>query len=224
MKMMCRVAVSLSLLLLSAPLLFGQDLSKYRTFSLGTSLPELSKQIGPYSQMTTLVHQRPAIMQEMTVWPLNSSRISAGGDPVSQILFSFYNGELYRMVVTYNLEATKGLDDDDMVQAVSARYGAATRFYPELNFPSHAVFAFSDTFIARWQDAQNSVYLYRSSNQSSYLLAVFSKQRDAQAKASSIESEKLDKQDARQTEIDRPKKEADDLQLARQSNQKSFRP
>ena len=224
MKMMCRMAVSLSLILLSAPLLFGQDLSKYRTFSLGTSLVELSKQIGPYSQMTTLVHQRPATVQEMTVWPLNSSRISAGGDPVSQILFSFYNGELYRMVVTYNLDATKGLNDDDMVEAVSARYGAATRFYPELTLPSHITYSSADTFIARWQDAQNSVILFRSSNQSSYLLAVFSNRMDAQAKASSIESQKLDKQEARQTEIDRPKKEADELEVARQTNQKSFRP
>jgi hypothetical protein len=224
MKMMCRVAVSLSLLLLSAPLLFGQDLSKYRSFSLGSSLPELSKQIGPYSQMTTLVHRRPATIQEMTVWPLNSSRISTGGDPVSQILFSFYNGELYRMAVTYDPDATKGLDDDDMVQAVSARYGAATRFYPELTLPSRLTYSSADTFIARWQDAQNSVVLFRSSNQSSYLLAVFSKQLDAQAKASGIESQKLDKQEARQTEIDRPKKEAADLELARQTNQKSFRP
>ena len=224
MKMMSKVAVSLSLILLSAPLLFGQDLSKYRTFSLGTTLPELSKQIGPYSQMTTLVHQRPATLQEMTVWPLNSSRISAGGDQVSQILFSFYNGELYRMVVTYNLDATKGLDDDDMVEAVSARYGAATRFYPELTLPSRITYSSADTSIARWQDAQNSVVLFRSSNQSSYLLAVFSNRMDAQAKASGIESEKLDKQEARQTEIDRPKKEADDLEVARQTNQKTFRP
>lgn len=224
MKMMRNVVVSLCLILLSAPVIFGQDLSKYRTFSLGSSLAELSKQIGPYSQMTTLIHQRPATLQEMTVWPLSSSRISAGEDPVSQILFSFYNGELYRMVVTYDLGATKGLDDDDMVRAVSARYGAATRFYPELTLPSRLTYSTADTFIARWQDSQNSVSLFRSSNQSSYLLAVFSKRLDAQARASSIESERLDKQEARQTEIDRPKKEADELEVARQTNQKTFRP
>src|SRR4029077_1132658 len=224
MKVMRNLVVSLSMILLSAPLIFGQDLSKYRTFTLGTSLAELSKKVGTYSHTTTLIHQRPAAIQVLTFWPLNSSRSSVGVDPVSQILFSFYDGELYRMVVTYDQEATKGLTDDDMVQAVSDRYGAATRFYPEINVPIHAVYAATDTFIARWEDSRNAVNLFRSSNQSSYMLAVFSKRLDAQAKASIFESEKLEKQEALQVEIGRPKKEADELEVARQTNQKTFRP
>lgn len=224
MKMMRNIAVSLSLILLSAPLIFAQDLSKYRTFTLGTSLAELSKQIGPYSHATTLIHQHPATIQELKFWTLSSSNSPVGADPSSQILFSFYNGVLYRIVVTYDRDATKGLTDDDMVQAVSARYGAATRFYPEINLPTQAAYASTDTFIARWEDSQNSVNLFRSSNQSSFLLAVFSKRMDAQAKAASIESEKLEKQEALQVEIARPKKEADELEVARQINQKTFRP
>jgi len=224
MKVMRNLVVSLSMILLSAPLIFGQDLSKYRTFTLGTSLAELSKKVGTYSHTTTLIHQRPAAIQVLTFWPLNSSRSSVGVDPVSQILFSFYDGELYRMVVTYDQEATKGLTDDDMVQAVSDRYGAATRFYPEINLQIHAVYASTDTFIARWEDSRNAVNLFRSSNQSSYMLAVFSKRLDAQAKASIFESEKLEKQEALQVEIGRPKKEADELEVARQTNQKTFRP
>jgi len=224
MKVMRNLVVSLSMILLSAPLIFGQDLSKYRTFTLGTSLAELSKKVGTYSHTTTLIHQRPAAIQVLTFWPLNSSRSTVGVDPVSQILFSFYDGELYRMVVTYDQEATKGLTDDDMVQAVSDRYGAATRFYPEINLPIHAVYASTDTFIARWEDSRNAVNLFRSSNQSSYMLAVFSKRLDAQAKASIFESEKLEKQEALQVEIGRPKKEADELEVARQTNQKTFRP
>jgi hypothetical protein len=45
MKMMRRVGISLVMILLSAPLVRGQDLSKYRDFSLGMSLPELSSQL-----------------------------------------------------------------------------------------------------------------------------------------------------------------------------------
>ncbi len=44
-----------------------------------------------------------------------------------QILFSFYNGALYRMLLTYEDSATKGLTDDDMIRIVSAKYGMATR-------------------------------------------------------------------------------------------------
>ena len=227
MKMVRNIVVSLSMILLSAPLIFGQDLSKYRTFSLGTSLAELTKQVGPYSHWTTLIHKRPAAIQELTFWTLSSSRSPVGVEPVSQILFSFYDGELYRIVVTYDRDATKGLTDDDMVQAVSARYGAATRFYPEINLPTYDMFASTETVIARWEDSQNSVNLFRSSNQSPILLAVFSKRLDARAKAAIIESEKLDKldkQEAPQVEIGRLKKEADELAIVRQINQKTFRP
>ncbi len=227
MKMVRNIVVSLSMILLSAPLIFGQDLSKYRTFSLGTSLAELTKQVGPYSHWTTLIHKRPAAIQELTFWTLSSSRSPVGVEPVSQILFSFYDGELYRIVVTYDRDATKGLTEDDMVQAVSARYGAATRFYPEINLPTYDVFASTETVIARWEDSQNSVNLFRSSNQSPILLAVFSKRLDARAKAAIIESEKLDKldkQEAPQVEIGRLKKEADELAIVRQINQKTFRP
>jgi hypothetical protein len=224
MKVMRNMVVSLFLILLSAPLIFGQDLSKYRIFSLGPSLAELSKQVGPYSHTTSLIHQRPAVIQEMTFWTLSSSRSPLGVEPSSQILFSFYNGVLYKIVVIYDRDATKGLTDDDMVQAVSARYGAATRFYPELNFPTHNTYASTDIYIARWEDSQNSVNLFLSSNRSSFQLAIFSKQLDAQAKAAILESEKLEKQVALQVEIGRPKREADELEVARQINQKTFRP
>ena len=45
MKIISRGAIALLMILLSAPLISAQDLSKYRTFSLGTSLAELSKQL-----------------------------------------------------------------------------------------------------------------------------------------------------------------------------------
>jgi hypothetical protein len=224
MKVMRNIVVSLSMILLSAPLIFGQDLSKYRTFSLGMSLAELTKQVGPYSHSTTLIHQHPAAIQELTYWTLRSSRSPVGVEPVSLILFSFYNGELYRMVVTYDRDATRGLTEDDMVQAVSARYGTATRFYPEINLPTNNVNWSTETVIARWEDSQNSVNLFRSSKQSSFQLAVFSKRLDAQAKAASIESVKLENEEAPQVEIARLKKEADELEVARQINEKTFRP
>jgi hypothetical protein len=240
MKIMRKSVISLALVLLSTPMISGQDLSRYRKFSLGTSLAELSKRVGPYSHSTTLIHQRPAVIQELTFWPLNSSS-SVRVDPVSQILFSFYNGELYRIMVTYEQDATAGLTEDDMVQAMSVRYGTATRAATEVNFfPTNFLdgstdevipfFSSSDSYrsadrlIARWEDSQNSVNLFRSSNQSSFRLAVFSKRLDAIAKGAIIESEKLEKQEGSQVEIARVKKEADDLATTRQANLKTFQP
>jgi hypothetical protein len=241
MKTMRNIVVALSLILLSAPMISGQDLSKYRTFSLGTSLAELSKQVGPYSHYTTLIHQRPAAIQELTFWTLHSSRSRVGVYPVSQILFSFYNGELYRIVVTYDRGDTEGLTDDDMVQAVSARYGTATRLYPEINFlptnyldgSTDKVIPFfltsdpnrsADRVIARWEDSQNSVNLFRSTSRNSFGLAISSRRLDAQAEAAIFEFEKLEKREAPEVAIDRQEKEGDELEVARQINLKTFRP
>jgi hypothetical protein len=52
---------------------------------------------------------------------------------------------------------------------------------------------------------------------------MFSKRLDAQANAA-IESMKLEGQEDPQKEIDRQKKETDDLEAARQKNRKIFRP
>jgi hypothetical protein len=241
MKMMRNIVVALSLILLSAPMISGQDLSKYRTFSLGTSLAELSKQVGPYSHYTTLIHPRPAAIQELTFWTLNSSRSWVGVYPVSQILFSFYNGELYRIVVTYDRDDTEGLTDDDMVQAVSVRYGTATSLYPESSFfpmnyldgSTDKVIPFflttdphrsADRLIARWEDSQNAVSLLGSGNLNSFRLAISSKRVDAQAEAAIFEFEKFEKRETPQVDIAGPKREAEELEVARQINLKTFRP
>jgi hypothetical protein len=240
MKMVRNIVISLSIILLSAPLISGQDLSKYRTFSLGTSLAELSKQVGPYSHSTTLMHQRPAVIQELTFWTLNSSSLDRV-DPFSQILFSFYNGELYRIVVTYEQDATAGLTEDDMVRAMSVRYGTATGVATEINFflanyldsstdkvipffPTSEPYRSVDGLIARWEDSQNAVSLLRSSNLDSFQLAISSKRLDAQAEAAIIESVRLENEEVSQKKIARVTKEADGLATTRQANLKAFRP
>ena len=78
--------------------------------------------------------------------------------------------------------------------------------------------------IARWGDSENAVNLLRSGDLTSYRLAVFSKRLNAQADAAIAESVRLDKQEAPQKEVDRQKKQADDLEATRQKNQKTFRP
>lgn len=223
MKMMLKSAVTLALVLLSTPIISGQDLSKYRNFLLGTSLAVVSKQVGEGSQQANLIHQSPAVIQELTYWPLDTSYSPGTVEPVSQIAFSFYNGELYRIVVTYDRSAIEGLNDDDMVRAISARYGTGKRLYPEIDFQSNDVYASPQKVIARWEDPLNSVDLL-SSSMNTFQLAIFSKRLNAQAETAIAESVKLEKEQAPQKEIDRQKKEADDLEAVRLKNQKTFRP
>jgi hypothetical protein len=152
MKMMRNVGISLVMILLSAPLIRGQDLSKYRGFSLGMSLPELSNQVDLRPLQTKLIQKRPAVIQELTCWPGGSSDYSLQADSVWQIFFSFYNGELFRILVTYDQDAIHGLTAEDMVQAISTKYGTATRTAGEISFPTNELYRTTEKVIARWED------------------------------------------------------------------------
>ncbi len=224
MKMMRSVGISLVMILLSAPLVRGQDLSKYRDFSLGMSLPELSSQVDLRPLQTKLIQKHPAVIQELTYWPRGSSDFSRQTDSVGQIFFSFYNGELFRILVTYDQNATRGLTAEDMVQAISTKYGTPSRPVDEISFPTNELYRSTEKVIARWEDSQYSINLVRSKFLNSFALFMFSKQLDAQAQAAIAKSTELEGQEEPQKEIDRQKKETDDLEAARQKNRKIFRP
>ena len=85
-------------------------------------------------------------------------------------------------------------------------------------------FEFLKQVIARWEDSQYSINLFRSSFLNSFGLVMFSKRLDAQAEAAIAESMRLDEQNIPQREADRRKKAADDLEVTRQSNKRTFRP
>jgi hypothetical protein len=223
MKMMRKSWTFLVLVLFSTPILSGQNLSTYRKFSLGASLASISKQVGQDPGQASLIHQRPAVIQQLTYWPIPTSSYSPRAESVSQILFSFYDGQLYKIAVTYDGDATQGFTDDDMVQAISARYGTAKRFYPEIKLPTNDEYAPKETVIASWEDSGNSADLSRSESLNTFELTVFSNSLETKAQAAIVESLKLDKQEAPQREIDRQKSEAAKLEVARKKNIKAFR-
>lgn len=220
MKLISRAAIALLMILLSAPLIHGQDLSKYRNFSLGMSLADISQQIDKKPADATVVHERPALIQQLTWWPPPTFGSSLPAEAVQQIRFSFYNGELYRIGVSYDSSATKGLTAEDMVQALSRNYGTATKPPGEIA----EVYGTKDKVLARWEDAQYSFNLFRSSFLNTFGLVMFTKQVNAQADTATTEALKLEQQGAPQKEADRLKKEKDDLETTRQRNMKSFLP
>jgi hypothetical protein len=86
------------------------------------------------------------------------------------------------------------------------------------------VYAPTEKVIARGEDSQNAVNLFRSPIRNSFGLAVFSKWLDAQAETAIAECVKLEMQQAPQKEMDRQKKEDGELEVARQKNIETFRP
>jgi len=211
-------------LLLFAPLLCAQDLSKYRHFTLGMSLTKVLERTEQRVADVKVVHDRPALVQEVTWWPPNISETSLRSDGVEQILFSFYNGELYKISVTYNPSFTEGLTEGDMVKSISAKYGPATIVAPEIGSATNAGYETKQRPVVSWEDAQYSVNLVRSSFSDVLGLVLSSKRANAQADLAIAEAVKLDEQEGPNREAERQKKQTDDLEVARQKNQKSFRP
>lgn len=207
-------------LLLTAPILCGQDLSKYRHFTIGMSLTRLLERTEQKMADVHVMHSRPALIQELTWWPSRLPGTPLRPDSVEQMLFSFYNGELYKMSVTYDRSSTEGLTAEDMVKAFTAKYGPATYVALAIDFRPNE----RQEPVASWEDSQYSFSLVRSSFTGGFQLVIYSKKVNAEAELALAEAVKLDKQEGPQREAERLKKVADDLAVARQKNQKSFRP
>jgi hypothetical protein len=221
------LGLSFSWVVMSAPLLSAQDLSKYREFQLGMSLATAAQQSG-ITPEARVPHQRAELIQELTWQPPRGLATSRPGDPVRKVLLSFYNDQLFRIAVSYEWERTEGLTVEDMIDVLSATYGPATLPNPDLIPLLSRVAADSDRILAHWEDAQYSLNLVRPSYASTFGLVVFSKRLDALARAASIEAIRLDEQEAPGRAIERKKKLEDEddakREQARTVNKATFRP
>jgi hypothetical protein len=222
-------AISISLALFLVPWGYAQDLSGYRSFNLGMNLAVVAKQVDMAQSEARSICRRPALIQELEWQPWHSLGSSPQADPVKVILFDFYNGELFRILVSYNQELTEGLTDEDLIESISAKYGTPTRPAGTINIysPAH-LYSEDEKLIARWEDSQYSFNLFRSSYQSTPGMLIFSKRLELLARAAVVEAKRLDDQEAPQREIDRQNKQDEDKrgagQKARPANKASFRP
>jgi hypothetical protein len=224
MKITQNLLICLALALLSVPALCAQDFSKYRNFSLGSSLAAISKQADVAADQISTIHQSPALIQQLTLWPIEASGAPSGSEAVQQMQLSFCNGGLYNITVMYRTAATEGLTTKDMIQAISANYGIATLPASDSNPPPPLSFSSVDVQIALWQDSQYSATLSRSPLSQSFRLVILSKRLQAQADAAIVEAVAQEREDAPQLASARVKKEAEDLQTLRETNIKAFRP
>ncbi len=224
MKTIRSSILCLVVLLLTAPLLRAQDLSKYRHFTIGMSLTRVLERTDQKTADVKVVHGRPALMQELTWWPPTLPGVSYQSDTVEQILFSFHNGELYKISVIYNPTSTEGLTTEDMVKSISAKYGQATYLALAIDSAKDDRYDVAQKPVASWQDAQYSFNLVRSAFSEHLGLVIYSKRVNAEAELATAEAVKLEEREGPQKEAERQKKQMDDLEVARQKNQKSFRP
>lgn len=224
MKMFRLVILSIVAGLLFVPALQAQDFSRYREFSLGTDVATILKRTDKKFADVNTTHRAPNLLQDIAWWPPSIPGSSYRSDSVEQILFSFYNGELYKISVTYDQGATEGLTADDMVKAISATYGPPTSVALEPVASPKITYDSQPETVASWEDARFSLNLVRTVLRGSFGLLIYSKRANTEAELGLAEATKTEKLDAPVREAERQKKQTDDLALLRQKNQKNFRP
>lgn len=213
---------SLGLLLMAASSVSAGNFSEYRNFKLDSGLVGVAEQAQMKPADVTVIHERPAMIEELS-WRAPS------GDSVKSIKFGFYEGELFRMVVSYNSYNTEGLTTQDMVDAISETYGEEihSRTKP-ITLPTVYDDAELVQVLARWTDPNWSFNLVRSKHAPTFYLVVLSAQFYPAAQAANTEALRLDRQEAPRKELERleTREEQRRLQMeqARTDNVPSFRP
>jgi hypothetical protein len=211
---------------LSASLLHAADLTRYRSFQFGMDLPTTARLAKMEPSEAKMLHARPALIQELEWHPERYYSPSYAQDPVQSVVLGFYDGELFRMTVSYDRSRTEGVTANDMIAAISATYGPATTPDAELILDS----GYSETLkvLARWEDSQYSYSLVRSPERESFSLVLVSKRLDALASAAITAAVLIEKEEAPQRERDLLKLQEEDrrllLEKARRENKPGLRP
>jgi hypothetical protein len=225
MKTIRGLALCLIVMLSMPLLLHAQDLSKYRGFSFGMSPAAVLKQTDMKMADVKTLHSQPALIQELTWWLPMLPGTSYQADSVREILFTFCNGQLYRMSATYERSAIEGLTAEDLMQSIAAKYGPPIDPVTEIDLSTgERRGGPEEKVVAHWEDAKYSLTLSRSYLVNSFTLIMYSLQTNAAADEAIAKAIKLEEQQGPQKEADRQKKEADELALARLKNLQSFRP
>lgn len=207
--------------LLTASLLSAGGLSQYREFQLDSDLEGLATQAGVNPAEAKTVHEFPAVIQELS-WRGKSD------DSVKGILFSFYNGELFRMVVDYDRYNTEGLTAKDMIDALSATYGTAADPSAKITVPSVQGGDQTVDVLARWEDASWSFNLVQFKYETTFALVALSKGLHAEALVAVDEAARRERLEAPQRERERQSREDEEKRIqqekARVQNKPSFVP
>lgn len=214
----------LVLALLFSPLLSGADLSTYCGFQFGMTLDAAVKHSGMDMSEVTTIHQRPARVQELTWHPGRfATAADRDTDPVEQVVLSFYQGQLSRIAVDYDSDKTSGLTPEDMVDAISTRYGAASRPTVE-TLVSSASFSEGAKVVARWEDAASSLDLVQSPYGLKFGLIAISKRLDGLSQTAIASGIQLDEHEAPQRERAEELSVQRKLDKAQLANKPHFRP
>lgn len=206
----------------------AQDPLRYREFQLGSRLASVATLTGMLSSDAKVVHRRPAMLQDLEWRPRYFSRgSSTPADPVDRMVFSFYNDQLYKVLVDYDPRRTEGMTQADIIAAISTTYGPAGK-PPTRTTPPAVQYGDPDLLLATWGNAESTLRLYQTSYPGKYRLVIESTQLKNLAQVASAEAVRLDAREVPQRELERRQKQTETEHTAQEEakrvNLPGFRP
>jgi hypothetical protein len=215
-----------SFLVFGAMSVVAADLSKYRDFQFGANLSTVARQAGMNPSEAKVIHSRPVLLQELT-WRPQPLGSSTHMEPAEEVVFRFYNSELFQIEINYDRHETEGLTPGDLVDAISATYGTATKHAapPQAATPT---FGEQEELQAEWQDPEYRFYLVRSSYGPNFKLVGVLKRLEEPVQTAKREAARLDAEESPQKEANRTARQNEveriRLEQARLVNKRKFRP
>ena len=214
---------------LSSQPVASQSPFQYRDYTLGSTVASVVTLSGTRQDEMKTLHERPATIQEVR-W--RAPYVSAGSkmaDPVRDVVFSFYDDQLYEIAVTYDRDRMEGLTNDDVIEALSATYGVPLLRHGRSAHSAQAAKASTDTVVvAQWEDAASLLTLTRMTYAPHFQLALISKTLHPRARAAIDAAVRLDIKEAPQRELDKQEQETADALVASQKarivNKAAFKP
>jgi hypothetical protein len=220
-----RVFVIAVVLVSSSRLASAQDLSRYRAYVLESSIESVIAASGARAADARTLHERPAKIQELEWRAPYASSGRELADPVRGAVFTFCNDALYQVVVSYDRDRTDGLTNSDIIESLTAVYGApvlkSARSRPPAALPETAV-------LAQWDSPGSSLTLLRGAYSAEFQLVLMSKALSTRARNAIREAGRMDATEAPRRELEQRKKEVADAASARDkmrtTNKAAFRP
>jgi len=226
-----KLAIIALALVLATIGLGAQDLSHYRDFRLGNTLASVQKATGVTANDVRSIQQRPALIQELRWRPAEryNDRMTPT-EPVREVIFTFYNDQLFKIAIDYDRQRTEGLTDADLIDAISVRYGVPVLQASSLqtNVPARVSSPDGEAVVARWSDTDTSLTLVRGSYPTTLRLMVTLNSTETLAENAAAEAKRLDRAEAPQREVERVSRMAQDnvaaAEKARLVNKPLFKP
>jgi len=209
----------------------AQDLSRYRDVAFGSSVASVTAITGSSVGAVKVIHQRPALIQELA-WRPQYALIRPAGqiEAAKDVTFRFYDDELFSIIVVYQAHRVEGMTPADIIDAVTAVYGPATLIPAGSKGPALPQLGTTNTStaLARWQSTDHEFTLMREVYPATFRLIGVSRRLEAAARAAEAEAVRLDKQEAPQREAAQAVAEAERTtaaaQKTRTTNKSEFRP